>query len=107
MNPTESPAPITIGGRTIAERQLPLLRATFPRVLVVANDPAPWAPLAVEVVSDRVEGAGPMGGVHAALTAADDCDAIVCVAGDQQHLRCLETGEFRRSVSPPPCRRTS
>src|SRR5437667_5419424 len=73
---------LTIGGRTIAERQLPLLRATFPRVLVVANDPAPWAPLAVEVVSDRVEGAGPMGGIHAALTAADDCDAVVCVAGD-------------------------
>lgn len=73
---------LTIGARKIADRQLPLLRATFPRVLVVANDPAPWAPFAVEVVPDRVEGAGPMGGIHAALTAADDCDAVVCVGGD-------------------------
>jgi molybdopterin-guanine dinucleotide biosynthesis protein A len=73
---------LTVGGRTIAERQLALLRATFARVLAVANDPAPWAPLGVEVVPDRVAGAGPLGGIQAALTAADDCDAVVCVAGD-------------------------
>ena len=41
--------------------------AAFARVLVVANDPAPWAPLGVEVVPDRVAGAGPLGGIHAAL----------------------------------------
>ncbi len=51
-------------------------------MLVVANDPAPWAPLSVEVVPDRVAKAGPLGGIHAALTAAADCDAVVCVAGD-------------------------
>ena len=73
---------LTIGGRTIAERQLPLLRAVFPRVLVVANDPGPWAQSGAEVVPDRIAGAGPMGGIHAALTAADDCDAVVCVGGD-------------------------
>jgi molybdenum cofactor guanylyltransferase len=73
---------LTVGGRTIAERQLALLRAVFPRVLVVANDPAPWAPLGVDVVPDRVAGAGPMGGIHAALSAAGDCDAVVCVGGD-------------------------
>jgi len=73
---------LKVGGRTIAERQLPLLRAAFARVLVIANDPAPWSSLAVEVVPDRVAGAGPMGGIHAALAAATDCDAVVCVAGD-------------------------
>ena len=73
---------LSIGGRTIAARQLALLRGAFARVLVVANDPAPWAPLAVEVVPDQVARAGPLGGIHAALTAADDCDAVVCVAGD-------------------------
>src|SRR5947209_7925890 len=44
---------LTVGGRTIAERQVAMLREIFARVLVVANDPAPWAPLAVEVVPDR------------------------------------------------------
>jgi molybdopterin-guanine dinucleotide biosynthesis protein A len=73
---------LSVGGRTIAERQLTLLRAAFGRVLVVANDPAPWAPLGVEVVPDQVAKAGPLGGIQTALAAAHDCDAVVCVAGD-------------------------
>jgi molybdopterin-guanine dinucleotide biosynthesis protein A len=74
---------LKVGGRAIAERQLELLRAAaLARVFVVANDPAPWAALGVDVTPDRVAGSGPLGGVHAALTAADDCDAVVCLAGD-------------------------
>src|SRR4051794_16883437 len=73
---------VRVGGLTIAERQLAMLRAAFPRVLGVANDPEPWAPFGVEVVPDRVAAAGPMGGIHAALVAADDCDAAVCIGGD-------------------------
>jgi len=75
---------LTVGVRTIAERQLAVLRDVFARVLVVANDPAPWAPLAVNVVPDRVAGAGPLGGIQTALAAAAaaGCDAVVCVAGD-------------------------
>ena len=74
---------LKVGGRAIAERQLDLFRgAALARVFVVANDPAPWAPLGIAVVPDRVGGMGPLGGVHAALTAADDCDAVVCLAGD-------------------------
>jgi molybdenum cofactor guanylyltransferase len=74
---------LTVGGRTIAERQLALLRAGgFARVFVVANDPAPWAALAVDVVPDRIVGQGPMGGIQAALAASGDCEAVVCVAGD-------------------------
>jgi len=74
---------LAVGGRTIADRQLELLRAAaLARVFVVANDPAPWAALGIEVVPDLVGGLGPLGGIHAALTAADECDAVVCVAGD-------------------------
>jgi molybdopterin-guanine dinucleotide biosynthesis protein A len=79
---------LKVGGRTIAERQLELLRgAALVRVFVVANDPAPWAGLGVEVVPDLVGGAGPLGGIHAALTAADGCDAVVCLAGDLPFVR--------------------
>jgi molybdopterin-guanine dinucleotide biosynthesis protein A len=74
---------LTVGGRTIAARQLDLLGAAgLARVFVIANDPAPWAALGVDVRPDLVGGAGPLGGIHAALTAADDCDAVVCIAGD-------------------------
>ena len=74
---------LNVGGRAIAERQLDLFRgAGLARVFVVANDPAPWAQLGIAVVPDLVGGVGPLGGVHAALTAADDCDAVICLAGD-------------------------
>jgi len=76
---------LKVGGRAIAERQLSLLRgAALVRVFVVANDPAPWAALGVDVVPDLVGGSGPLGGIHAALTALGDdgCDAVVCLAGD-------------------------
>ena len=49
---------------------------------MVANDAAPWTALGVAVVPDLVGGVGPLGGVHAALSAADDCDAVICLAGD-------------------------
>jgi molybdenum cofactor guanylyltransferase len=77
---------LTVGGRTIAARQLALLRPAFARVLVVANDPAPWASLGVDVVPDQVAKVGPLGGIQTALGAANDCDAVVCVAGDLPFL---------------------
>jgi molybdopterin-guanine dinucleotide biosynthesis protein A len=57
-------------GETIAERSLAVFRDLFGEVLVVANDPAPWAGLSVRVVPDAVTGKGAPGGLHAALAAA-------------------------------------
>jgi molybdopterin-guanine dinucleotide biosynthesis protein A len=73
---------LVVGGRSIAVRLLEALRAAFPRVLVVANDPAPWAALGVEIVPDVHRGAGPLAGVHAALVATAAHAGVVCVAGD-------------------------
>jgi molybdenum cofactor guanylyltransferase len=77
---------IEIGGRAVADRQLDVLRPLYERVFAVANDPAPWAVRHVEVVGDRVMGAGPLAGVAAALSAAGDAEAVVCVAGDLPFL---------------------
>ena len=77
---------LSVGGQAIAARQLALLRAAFARVLVVANDPAPWAGLGVEVLPDQIAKVGPLGGIQTALAAANDCDAVVCVAGDLPFL---------------------
>jgi molybdenum cofactor guanylyltransferase len=77
---------LEIAGRTVADRQLAVLRPLFPRLLVVANDPAPWRLRGVEVVADRVAGAGPLAGIAAALEAAGDAEAVVCLAGDLPFL---------------------
>jgi molybdopterin-guanine dinucleotide biosynthesis protein A len=58
------------GGETLAARSVALFRALFGEVLVVANDPAPYADLGVPVVPDTLPGKGAPGGLHAALRAA-------------------------------------
>jgi molybdopterin-guanine dinucleotide biosynthesis protein A len=73
---------LVVAGRTIGARLLEALRGVFPRVLVVANDRAPWVGLGVEVVEDVHRGVGPLAGVHAALVATKDHAGVVCVAGD-------------------------
>jgi molybdopterin-guanine dinucleotide biosynthesis protein A len=73
---------LVVGGRSIAERLLEALRATFARVLVVANQPEPWRALGAEVTPDLRRGAGPLAGVHAALVATAGHPGVVCVAGD-------------------------
>ncbi len=77
---------LEIAGQAIADRQLAVLRPIFSRLLVVANDPAPWRARGVEVVPDRVTGAGPLAGLSAALAAAGDAEAVVCLAGDLPFL---------------------
>ncbi|WP_242352899.1 MULTISPECIES: molybdenum cofactor guanylyltransferase [Anaeromyxobacter] len=62
---------LRVGGEPIAARSLRLFRALFDGgALVVANDPAPYAPLGAPIVPDLVKGKGAPGGVHAALSAA-------------------------------------
>jgi molybdenum cofactor guanylyltransferase len=78
---------LLVGGRRIIDRQLEALRAVFARVLLVANDPAPWSGLGLAVLPDRTPGAGPLAGIDAALAAlAPGEDAVVCVAGDMPLL---------------------
>jgi molybdopterin-guanine dinucleotide biosynthesis protein A len=73
---------LEVGGRSIAAAQLERLRAAFARVVVVANDPSPWAGTGVEVFADVHRGAGPLAGIHAALVATPEAAGVVCVAGD-------------------------
>lgn len=62
-------AALTFGGRTIAERQLDVLREIAVEVLVVGGDPAQW-PAGITVVPDRVADAGALGGIYTAVTAS-------------------------------------
>jgi molybdenum cofactor guanylyltransferase len=61
---------LVVGGRTILEQQIDLLRRLVPRVIVVAGDPAPFAGAGVEVVADAVPDCGSLGGIYTAVIAA-------------------------------------
>lgn len=80
---------LIIEGRRIIDRQLEVLRPLFgPHLVVVANDPAPLRDLNVDVIPDRVVGAGPLAGLDAALAFfPPDVSAVVCVAGDMPFLQ--------------------
>src|SRR5512143_1571568 len=61
---------LRVAGEPIAARSVALFRRLFGEVIVVANDPAPYAGLGAPVVPDAVRGKGAPGGLHAALLAA-------------------------------------
>jgi molybdopterin-guanine dinucleotide biosynthesis protein A len=62
---------LRVDGEPIAARSLALFERLFGRSLVVANDPAPYAPLGARIVPDLIPGHGAPGGLHAALSAAE------------------------------------
>ena len=61
---------VVVGGRTILERQIEILRRLVPRVVIVANDLESFADAGVPVLPDAVPGCGSLGGIYTALTAA-------------------------------------
>jgi molybdopterin-guanine dinucleotide biosynthesis protein A len=75
---------LRIGGQTILERQLAVLRARFCRILLVAEQAPLDLPDDVQVIHDRVAGQqGPIAGIDAALGALlPDEDGVVCVGAD-------------------------
>ena len=72
---------LPLGGRRIVERLLVALRAVADQVFIVANDCDTYAGLGVPVHPDVLPGAGPLGGVHAALRASGASRTLV-LAGD-------------------------
>ena len=94
---------ITVGGKTVLERQLDLL-PSFAEGLVVAVDPAPYAALLaahpeVRVVPDAIPGKGAPGGVHAALQAART-DWVVAIACDMPFVTAKVVGVLLAERAP-------
>ena len=76
---------LPLGDRRIVDRLLAVLRAVVDQVFIVANDRATYAGLGVSVHPDVLGGAGPLGGVHAALRRSRSSRTLV-VAGDMPFL---------------------
>ena len=76
---------LPLGDRRIVDRLLAALRAVADQVFIVADDHKTYAGLGVPVHPDVLAAAGPLGGVHAALTASRSSRTLV-VAGDMPFL---------------------
>src|SRR5437867_1925424 len=80
---------LTVDGRTILERQVAALAPLTDDILLVGSSAAARTDQAVRRVDDLVPDSGPLGGVHAALTAARG-PAVFVVACDMPYV----TGPF-------------
>lgn len=78
-------AALRVGGTPILERQLAALRGLIDHILIVANDPERFRSTGLPVVTDVAPGAGPLGGVYSAVSAAPD-DRVLAIACDMPFL---------------------
>jgi molybdopterin-guanine dinucleotide biosynthesis protein A len=72
---------LAVDGLRLIDRAAAALGRCFPEVLIVANDPAPYAGMGLPVVADLVPGKGSLGGLYTAVTAAAHPYAF-CLACD-------------------------
>jgi len=85
---------LVIGGRRIIDRQLAALGQVAPRVVVVTDDHHRFRASGLRVCDDVLPGAGPLGGLHTALTRSSGGRTLV-VAGDLPFL----SGAFLRHLA--------
>lgn len=79
-------ANLIVGGRTILSRILDAFEGIFSEVILVTNTPSEFIDRSsLKIVPDIIPGAGPLGGIHAALKAAQN-EAVFIVAGDMPLL---------------------
>ena len=76
---------LVVEGRTILDRQIAELSQVTSDQLIVGGDARAGVPEGVRHVADQVPGCGPLGGLHAALSAARG-DAVLVVACDMPFL---------------------
>jgi molybdopterin-guanine dinucleotide biosynthesis protein A len=80
---------LRVGEQSIFDRQLEVLRALTPHILIVGHDDLRYRQAGVSVVVDRIAGAGSLGGLYTALMEAPT-QQIVVMACDMPFL----TGPF-------------
>jgi molybdopterin-guanine dinucleotide biosynthesis protein A len=76
---------LRIGGTTILDRQLAVVRTATPHVLIVTSDEHRYRESGVRIVRDRIAGAGAMGGLYTALLEAPT-EQLVVIACDMPFL---------------------
>jgi molybdenum cofactor guanylyltransferase len=71
---------IEFGGKRLIEATVECLKALFPEVLIIANDPPLYTYLGVKVTSDLIPDSGSLGGIYTGLSAASypACFFVAC-----------------------------
>lgn len=71
---------IEFGGKRLIETTVDCLKALFPEVLIIANDPPLYAYLGVKVASDLIPDSGSLGGIYTGLSTASHpaCFFVAC-----------------------------
>ena len=76
---------LTLDGIPLVERVLRTLRAVFPRIIIVTNDPASYVSYDAVVVTDALDKQGPLTGIYSGLLHSRD-DYNFVVACDMPYL---------------------
>ena len=76
---------LVVGTGSILDRLLSLLRELTPHILIVAGETAGTAAADTTVVTDRIAGAGALGGLYTALVAAPT-EQVLVIACDMPFL---------------------
>lgn len=82
---------MSIGGETLIQRQVRIMREVCTEIIVVTNTPKPFFKLldpSVRLITDYFPGYGPLGGMHAALQLARN--PVVWIAGCDMPLLSAE-----------------
>jgi molybdopterin-guanine dinucleotide biosynthesis protein A len=79
-------AKISVGGRPVIDGILEKIDGIFSEIIISSNNPAEFSGYETcSVVTDIYKGAGPLGGIHAAMTFSDS-EAFFVLAGDMPFL---------------------
>jgi molybdopterin-guanine dinucleotide biosynthesis protein A len=78
-------ASLSVGGRTTLQLVREALEGQLGPPLIVARDPERFAEIGLEAIPDIIPGCGPLGGLHAALSAIEE-DYALLAACDLPYL---------------------
>jgi len=76
---------LPFGGVRIIEGIIQKIRSLFAEILIIANEPVPYAYLGLPIFPDQVRGKGPLGGIYSALLHSRSPQTF-CVACDMPLL---------------------
>jgi molybdopterin-guanine dinucleotide biosynthesis protein A len=79
-------AKISVGGKPVIDGILDTIDGIFSEIIIASNNPDEFSGYETcSVVTDIYKGAGPLGGIHAAMTFSDS-EAFFVLAGDMLFL---------------------
>ena len=90
---------LDVGRASIFDRQLAALRGLADRILVVTAEPGRFEGTGVETIADVVPGAGALGGLYTALTAAR-ADHVLVLACDLPFVTAAFLGRLAALAGP-------